>query len=100
MKKQKEPKKEMPCHVKHPKEIIGFKGTIDDLVFSIGNTTYDTTIVFLDKLSKEYTRQANADEARGRTQLAEQLYSTAQKLYEARDAMQKAWNICKPYMQR
>ena len=56
MKKQKEPKKEMPCHVKHPKEIIGFKGTIDDLVFSIGNTTYDTTIVFLDKLSKEYTR--------------------------------------------
>jgi hypothetical protein len=95
-KKQQE---ELPCHKKHPKDVVGFVGSIDELAHAIGNTTYDTAVVFLKKLADDYQRQGWADEARGRVELAKKLYATAEKLYEARDAMQKAWNICKPYMQ-
>jgi len=89
----------IPCHVKHPKDVKGFSGSIDELAFAIGNTTYDTTVEFLGKLADDYKRQADADKNKGRIQLATQLYTTAEKLYEARDAMQKARDICKPYMQ-
>ncbi|MCF7798404.1 hypothetical protein K9M74_00720 [Candidatus Woesearchaeota archaeon] len=103
MKKEEQKKehtvKEIPCHIKHPNHIKGFTGSIDELAYAIGNTTYDVSVDVLGKLADDYTRQADADKARGRVQLATQLYKTAEKLYEARDAMQQAWNICKPYMQ-
>jgi len=94
-----EKKEETPCHIKHPTYIVGYTGSIDELAQAIGNTTYDISVAFLEKLADDYHRQAQADEARGRVRLATQLYATAEKLYEAKSAMQKAWTICKPYMQ-
>ncbi|MEK6940474.1 MAG: hypothetical protein AABW49_01070 [Nanoarchaeota archaeon] len=83
---------------KHPQEVEGFKGSLDQLVKSIGNMTYDQTALFIGKLADEIKRQADADSARGRTKLASELHATADELYHARDKMNLAWKICEPYM--
>ncbi|MBD3209475.1 hypothetical protein GF367_03580 [Candidatus Woesearchaeota archaeon] len=144
---------------KHPREIVGLDGSIDELVASISALQYDVAVSFLEKLGREYHRQAEADEGRGRNRLASELYhvggcfldaadayaydkgesldvplfqgsldelvaaigdlqydvtttlldklavtyhhraaSVAEKLYDAREAVGRAWDICEPYM--
>jgi len=83
---------------KHPRTVDGYNGSLEKLAEAIGNMTYDTTSVFIEKLADDLIRQGDADLARGRKKLASELYSAAQELYEARDAMDKAWKICEPYM--
>jgi molybdenum-dependent DNA-binding transcriptional regulator ModE len=83
---------------KHPLTVEGFTGSLDALAQSVGNMQYDQTAAFIETLADDIQRQADADSARGRKKLAAQLYATAQELYKARDAMQAAWEICKPYM--
>lgn len=83
---------------KHPRNIEGFEGSLDQLAKSIGNMTYDQTASFIEKLSDDIRRQADADLARGRINLASELYATANELYRARDKMDLAWKICEPYM--
>jgi hypothetical protein len=83
---------------KHPKNIEGFEGSLDELAKSVGNLAYDQTSSFIEKLADDIKRQANADLARGRKKLSSELYMAANKLYEARDKMNLAWKICEPYM--
>ena len=82
---------------KHPLEIEGF-GSLDELAEEVGNLRYDKTRDFLSSLADDIKRQADADKGRGRLQLAEKLYQTAERLYSARDEMERAWKICEPYM--
>ena len=82
----------------HPPNVPNYEGTLDDLARAIGNMTYDQTASFIEKLALDLKEQADRDKARGRTQLATELYNTANKLYEAKENMEKAWKICKPYM--
>jgi len=83
---------------KHPKNVVGFEGSLEQLAKSIGNMTYDQTALFIEKLADDIKRQADADLARGREKLATELYATANRLYKARDKMNLAWKICEPYM--
>lgn len=83
---------------KHPKKIEGFEGSLEELAKAVGNMTYDQTASFIEKLADDIKRQADADFAKGRKKLAYELYATAEKLYEAKDNMKKAWKICEPYM--
>lgn len=83
---------------KHPRRVVGFEGSLDDLAKSVGNMTYDQTSSFIEKLADDIKRQADADLARGRKKLASELYATADELYQARDRMDVAWKICEPYM--
>jgi len=83
---------------KHPRNVVGFEGSLDELAKSIGNMTYDQTSSFIEKLADDIKRQADADLARGREKLATELYATANELYLARDKMDLAWKICEPYM--
>ena len=85
---------------KHPDYVLGFEGTIEELAKNIGNTRYDILEDFLTALADDISRQADGDKARGREKLAGELYETARRLYQARDAMQDAWNICEPYMRK
>jgi hypothetical protein len=81
----------------HPREIKGF--SLEELAKSIGNLSYDQTALFIEKLADDIKSQADADSARGRKKLATELYATANELYSARDRMNVAWKICKPYME-
>lgn len=84
--------------VRHPKQVEGFDGSLEQLAGSIGNMTYDQTASFIEKLADDINRQADADLARGRTKLASELYATAKNLYRAKESMDLAWKICIPYM--
>jgi molecular chaperone GrpE (heat shock protein) len=83
---------------KHPKTVVGFSGTLDELAISVGNMQYNQTAAFIENLANDLRRQADADFARGRQKLAAELYATADKLNQARDSLSAAWTICKPYM--
>lgn len=84
--------------IKHPRDIEGYEGSLAQLAKDVGNMQYDQTASFIEELADDITRQADADLGRGNSKLADKLYATANKLYEARDEMTKAWKICEPYM--
>lgn len=83
---------------KHPNFVNGYNGSLDDLVKDIGVMTYDQVSALIEKLSNEIKQQAEADLGRGRKKLAKELYETALHLLNAKESMDRAWEICKPYM--
>ena len=83
---------------KHPSHVEGYEGTLEELANAVGNMTYDQTATFIENLAEDINRQADADLKRGRIKLANELYNTAEKLYQAKEEMDKAWEICLPYM--
>jgi hypothetical protein len=84
----------------HPDHVIGWNGTMDELVQAVGNMRYDTLADFIYKLSVNVKEQSMADLERGRPRLAEQLLRTSNKLFGADVYMNEAWKICKPYMKK
>ncbi len=82
----------------HPRTVKGYEGSLEQLVQAVGNMTYDQVAFFIDKFADDLKRQADADNSRGKIKLANELYAAAEKMYEARDKMGRAWEICKPYM--
>jgi len=83
---------------KHPTQVEGFNGSLEELASSIGNMTYEKVAEFTEKYAQDIQKQAYDDLLRGHIQLAEQLYLISDDLYEARKNLKKAWRICKPYM--
>jgi hypothetical protein len=85
---------------KHPNNIDGFNGTLDELAQKIENMQYDKTAEFIDSLA-DYTKiRADADKTKRREKLSSNLYEAAEELYKVRDAFQRAWKICEPYMKK
>jgi len=85
--------------MKHPWSVEGFDGTLDELAEAVGNMRYDKARDFLEYLADDLKRQADEDKAKGRTDLADKLYKTAETLYAARDSMDAVWKICEPQME-
>ena len=83
---------------KHPRDVKGFNGNLEELAQNIGNMQYDCTANFICALADDIRKQANADKNRGRLKLASRLYETSQELYKSSEAMQKVWKICERYM--
>jgi hypothetical protein len=46
----------METKSKHPNFVVGWNGTLDELVKSIGNISYDQLAVFTDKFANEIER--------------------------------------------
>ena len=84
--------------MKHPLDVEKYKGNLEELAKDIGKMRYDKARDLLGHLGDDIKRQADADAKKGRKKLAKELYKTADELYEARDAMGKAWKVCEPYM--
>jgi hypothetical protein len=86
--------------LKHPNNIDGFNGTLDELAQKIENMQYDKTAEFIDSLA-DYTKiRADTDKTKGREKLSSHLYEAVEELYKARDAFQRAWKTCEPYMKK
>ncbi|MEI7620725.1 MAG: hypothetical protein WCJ57_04125, partial [Candidatus Falkowbacteria bacterium] len=63
----------MENSTKHPSEVAGYDGSLDQLAQAIGNMTYDQVALFLNLLSQDIKRQADADSDRGREKLSKAL---------------------------
>ncbi|MBR9703395.1 hypothetical protein GOV10_05120, partial [Candidatus Woesearchaeota archaeon] len=83
---------------KHPLEVPGYEGRLEELAEAIGNMTYDQTRDFIIYFSRDLARQSEADRRRERVKLSDRLMAAANKLYEASEHMGSAWLVCKPYM--
>ena len=72
-------------------DTINYPGGLEQLATDLGNLRYDTLGEFLQLFAVKLETDAQADESRERLQLAFQLASAAGHI-------QRAWDICKPYM--
>lgn len=82
----------------HPRNVVGYSGSLEDLAKAVGNMTYDQTATFLQFLADDISNQAEADIGRGRKKLASKLLNVSGLLAGAKEQMDKAWKICKPFM--
>ncbi len=64
----------------------------------LGDLKYDQLAEFLGHLSTKIATDAEKDRLRGRTQLALALYRAANHIQSSSEAIDKAWDICEPFM--
>ena len=84
---------------KTEKDIVkGFHGSLEDLAKAIGNMTYDQTSLFLEKFSSYLKEQAIEYVSKDKAEYSSQFLFCAQKVHLAKEHMDLAWKICKPYM--
>jgi hypothetical protein len=67
------------------------------LANNVGYLAYNKTAEVIDKLADSLINNANEKLFCG-DKLAKEMYYTALKLYQARDEIDLAWEICQPYM--
>ncbi len=84
---------------RHPKEVVGYNGSLKDLAQAIGAMSYDQVAVFIGELALDIKTQAEADlTLRKRKKLAKELFEAANLLSQAQTKINSAWDICEPYM--
>jgi hypothetical protein len=86
--------------MKHPNKIEKYPGSLAELAKELGNLKYNSLAKFLKEIGDDLINQAKTDREKGRLQLASHLEASAQKIYEARDRINSAWDICEPYMKK
>lgn len=83
---------------KHPKKIKGIDLTNEQLAKSLGDLSYDQLVDILDKLSTKLNEDGLKDYEGNRTKLASHLWESAKTIKQASVQLNKAWEICKPFM--
>jgi hypothetical protein len=83
---------------KHTQTIKSMEIDNDTLAEEIGDLYYDSLAVFFTALSKKLENDAAADAARGRKKLASHLHESSKHIAKASVHMDKAWDICAPYV--
>lgn len=68
------------------------------LAETLGDLKYDQLAEFLGHLSTKIAADAQKDRSRGRAQLALALYRAANHIQSSAEAIDKAWDVCAPYM--
>jgi len=79
-------KDKMDCS-KHPRIILGFNGSYNELGQDISKASEKDIIILMDKFGDDFLRQADADwhrGAKGRKKLATELYAAANCMYKGR----------------
>ncbi|MBW3020030.1 hypothetical protein KY334_01930 [Candidatus Woesearchaeota archaeon] len=85
---------------KHPKHVVEYNGSLEELAKDVGNLTYDKLTEFLEYLQENLRNQSGNDLKSGRSYLASQLYCAADDLTNVISNIEEAWNISRPYMKR
>jgi hypothetical protein len=83
---------------KHTQNIKSIEIDNETLAKEIGDLYYDSLAEFLTALSKKLALDGDADAARGRKKLASHLHEAAKHIAEASVHMDKAWDICAPFV--
>ena len=87
----------MSCE-KHPLQVAGYDGTLQDLAKEVGNLRYDKIVEFMRALRNDLHEQAVKDISAGRTQLGATLERASVALYPSEQALEEAWKISEPHM--
>jgi len=83
--------------MKHSNYVKGYDGPHEQLAEEIGDLYYDSLADLLRLLADKINRDGNMDAARGRSKLAGALHDCSSHLQQAAEAVDLAWEICKPY---
>lgn len=78
---------------------IKYEGGLEQLATDLGNLRYDILEKFLGKLAHKLYIDALADHRRNRLQLSSALNSAHYFLSFAKNEINQAWKISKPYME-
>lgn len=84
--------------MKHTNTVTAFDGSPLALAESIGDLYYDALAKHLLLLAQKMARDGEADAGRGRLKLASELKACADHLARAALHIDKAWEICCPYV--
>lgn len=82
----------------HKRDVLGISD-MAELANLIGDLHYETLSLLLDKLADKIYLDAAKDRADGRVLLSEVLELIASDIYSASIYSEKAWQICKPFME-
>lgn len=83
---------------KHNEYLEKYPEGFQDIARELGDLRYDTLAEFLDLLSKKLAKDAVADAGRNRIKLSHELEEASKRIMEASKNIDKAWEICEPYM--
>ena len=84
--------------IKHPDNVRGYVGPFSELPKDVASLAYDKLALFLKILADDLIRQADADTGRDRKKLAKSLSEAAKNINAAKENIDSAWKICKPFM--
>ena len=92
---------------KHPNFVVGWTGTLEELVLAIANMSYDQVAGFTNLFAAEIKRQGEADALRPsavnpnkkRDRLSHNLIAGANYLKQAEKRFAAAWKISEPFTQ-
>lgn len=82
----------------HKDNIEKYDGSLKQLAEDLGNLKYDALADFLHLLADKINQDSLTDKANGRKKLAIHLFGCGRKLKDAALDIDKAWDICKRYM--
>ena len=83
----------------HREDVKSYPGTLNELAGELGDLRYDSLASFLEALAAKLEGDAQADEKRGRPQLASALQGAASAVGVAATEVEKAWKISAPFME-
>ena len=83
---------------KHPDNVPGWGGTLEELAGAVENMRYDRAYDFVYHLTRAFRKRALRDRVTGKKKLADRLTDTANHLDEASCELFNAWIVCKPHM--
>jgi hypothetical protein len=83
---------------KHPLNVPGWEGSLEELANAVENMRYDKTAKFIFYLSRALSARARRDRFSKKFKLSNQLSSCACALEMAANSVRLAWEICEPFM--
>ena len=83
---------------KHPVQIYGYRGSLEELGHEIGQMRYDAGLSILHAWSLQVYADINADANKDRPKHRRQLANLYIALAEARKQMQIVWSGCRAHM--
>ena len=83
---------------KHPINVPGWSGSLDELARAVGSMRYDKVGEFLLFFQQEIVRQAEGDAKAERNRLSCLLEIHSDYIRLAKNNMDAIWNLCKKYM--
>jgi hypothetical protein len=83
---------------KHPRTVIGYNESLENLAKAIGDMTYDQVAELIGLLADDLKKQSESDFKRNRFKLSKSVLNATDKLYAAKQDILLAWKICEPFM--
>ncbi|GEM_PF-53370 len=79
---------------KHTPTVKGIGLSNNELSLRVGDLYYDDMAEFLESFAKKLSLDGLDDNSRGRKKLANELFNASKAISEAKEHIQKAWEIC------